>query len=67
MGNFNSDDGITKFNNLIMDKKMILEGEPTLNFRENFKLSKNIKFAGKIPLSFTYGYAITCHKAQGSE
>ncbi len=66
-GSFESDDGITVFNNLSMDKKMILEGEPTLNIRENFKLSKNKKYAGSIPLSFTYGYAVTCHKAQGSE
>ena len=63
--NFEVDDNITYFNNLIMDKKMILEGEPTLNYKENFKLSKNKKYIP--PLSFTYGYAITCHKAQGSE
>jgi ATP-dependent exoDNAse (exonuclease V) alpha subunit len=50
-----------------MDKKMILEGEPTLTSKENFKLSKNKKYVNSIPLSFTYGYAITCHKAQGSE
>ena len=67
IGDFLSDDGITKFNNLTMDKKMILEGEPTLNWKENFKLSKNIKFKNSMPLSFTYGYAITGHKSQGSE
>ena len=64
---FESDDGITVFNNLTRDKKMILEGEPTLTSKENFKLSKNKKYVNSIPLSFTYGYAITCHKAQGSE
>ena len=67
MANFKSDDGITNFSNLSMDKRMILEGEPTLNFKESFKLSKNIKFVNSIPLSFTYGYAITGHKSQGSE
>ncbi len=46
---------------------MILEGEPTLNFKESYKLSKNKKYQTSIPLSFTYGYAITCHKSQGSE
>lgn len=67
IANFKSDDGITNFSNLTMDKRMILEGEPTLNFRENFKLSKNVRYMNSIPLNFTYGYAITCHKAQGSE
>ena len=67
VGNFKSDDGITQFNNLTMDKKMILQGEPTLTFKENYKLSNNKKYINNIPLSFTYGYAITCHKSQGSE
>lgn len=67
IANFKSDDGVTNFSNLSMDKKMILEGEPTLNWKENFKLSKNKKYINSIPLSFTYGYAITCWKAQGSE
>ena len=67
ISNFKSDDGITNFSNLSMDKKMILEGEPTLNFKESYKLSKNKKYQTSIPLSFTYGYAITCHKSQGSE
>ena len=67
IANFKSDDGVTNFSNLNMDKRMILEGEPTLNFKESFKLSKNIKFVNSIPLSFTYGYAITGHKSQGSE
>lgn len=67
MANFKSDDGVTEFNNLSMDKKMILEGEPTLTWKESFKLSNNKKFMYSLPLSFTYGYAITCHKSQGSE
>ena len=32
-----------------------------------FKLAKNPKFKNLLPLEFTYGYAITTHKAQGSE
>jgi len=67
IGNFHSDDGVTNFSNLTMDKKMILEGEPTLDWRESYKLSNNKKYVNSIPLSFTYGYAITCHKSQGSE
>lgn len=67
IGDFYSDDGITNFKDLTMDKKMILKGEPTLNFKESYKLSSNKKFMTKIPLSFTYGYAITGWKSQGSE
>jgi len=67
VANFKSDDEITEFNNLTMDKKMILEGEPTLTWKENFKLGKNKNYMNSIPLSFTYGYAITGHKSQGSE
>lgn len=59
MANFKSDDGVTNFSNLNMDKKMILEGEPTLSWKESFKLSKNQKFMNSLPLNFTYGYAIT--------
>lgn len=64
---FHADDEVSTFNNLIMDKKMILEGEPTLNFKEAYKMSKNKSYKNSLPLSFVYGYAITCHKAQGSE
>jgi exodeoxyribonuclease-5 len=67
MGDFCSDDGVTEFKNLTMDKKMILEGEPTLNWKEAWKLSNNKKYMNSLPLSFTYGYAITAHKSQGSE
>ena len=67
MATFESDDNITIFHNLNMDKKMILDGEPTLNTKENYKLSKNKKYMNSMPLNFTYGYAITCHKSQGSE
>ena len=67
MADFHADDGMTNFSNLTMDKKMILEGEPSLNFKESFKLSKNKMYKHSQPLSFTYGYAITCHKSQGSE
>lgn len=64
---FISDDDISIYNNLLIDKKMILENEPTLNFKESFKMSKNEELKDLVPLSFTYAYAITCHKSQGSE
>lgn len=55
------------YNNLKMDKKQIIEGEKTLNNRDSYVLSKNWKTQGLIPYEFTYGYAITGHKSQGSE
>ena len=67
IGDFDSDDGVTHFKNLTMDKKMILEGESELTSKEAWKLSNNKKYMNSLPLSFTYGYAITGWKAQGSE
>ena len=67
IGDFDSDDGVTHFKGLTMDKKMILEGESELTNKEAWKLSNNKKYMNSLPLSFTYGYAITCHKSQGSE
>lgn len=64
---FASDDNISIYSNLLIDKKMILENESTLNFKESFKMSKNEELKDLVPLSFTYAYAITCHKSQGSE
>lgn len=49
----------TKFN---IDYKLITTGEPTVNsdnFRDFYKIQR--------PLEFDYGFAITCHKAQGSQ
>ena len=66
MGDFISDSGMY-FHSLEMDKKMIDTGEFSLDWKTIFKLSKNLRTRDIPPLEFTYGYAITCHKAQGSE
>lgn len=50
-----------------MDKKLILEGVKSLDFKLEYKLNKNLKYKHLVPLEFLYGYAITCHRAQGSE
>ena len=50
-----------------MDQKLILEGEKSLDWKTSFRLGKNVKTAHLVPYEFTYGYAITCHKAQGSQ
>lgn len=52
---------------LDMDKKLIITGEPGLDWKTSYKMGRSISFRDKIPNQFTYGYAITCHKSQGSE
>lgn len=65
-GHFRSDsDDI--FYNLNMDKKLIMEGQSTLDWKTSFRMSKNSRTKNFIPMEFTYGYAITGHKSQGSE
>ena len=66
-GEFISDDGKT-FNSVEMDKGMITTGEFSLDWRETYALGqlKN-KIGDIVPREFTFGYAITCHKSQGSE
>lgn len=50
-----------------MDTRMISFGERSLSPNAIFKMGKNPKLKNIIPKEFTYGYAITGHKAQGSE
>ena len=63
---FVSDTG-ESYGDLDMDKKLILTGEPGLDWKTSYKMRKNWKYMNMVPEQFTYGYAITCHKAQGSE
>ena len=66
-GEFISDDGKT-FNSVEMDKGMITTGEFSLDWRETYALGKlKNKIGDIVPREFTFGYAITCHKSQGSE
>lgn len=50
-----------------MDKNLIVTGEPGLDWKTSYNMGRNWRFQDKIPDQFTYGYAITCHKSQGSE
>ena len=56
------------YSNVEMDRKMILTGEKCCDWRLSYQLGKlKPKYGEIVPKEFTYGYAITCHKAQGSE
>ena len=50
------------FRNINMDYKLLTTGEETVT-KENFKIFPKIWR----PQTYDYAYAITCHKAQGSE
>ena len=60
-------DGGAIFNNLNMDKKMIMTGEKCCDWKTAYTIGRNINHKNKLPKEFTYGYAITGHKAQGSQ
>ena len=60
-------DSDADFGLLQMDEKQILTGERCLDFRKIYKLTSNWRTAHLVPMEFTYGYAITYWKAQGSE
>lgn len=63
--NFLSDSG-AKFKDLQMDEQQILTGERSIDYKTAFRLSANWKTMHLVPMEFTYAYAITTHKAQGS-
>ena len=60
-------DGGAIFNTLNMDKKMIMTGEKCCDWKTAYTIGRNINHKNKLPKEFTYGYAITGHKAQGSQ
>ena len=50
-----------------MDQKMILTGEKCCDWKLSYRLGKlRPKYGDIVPKEFTYAYAITVHKAQGS-
>lgn len=65
VGDFSLDCG-GEFIDLSMDRRMIETGEKFCDWRTAYKISKDKKQGYLIPLEFTYGYAVTCHKFQGS-
>jgi len=51
-----------------MDQKMILTGEKCCDWKLSYRLGKlRPKYGDIVPKEFAYAYAVTGHKAQGSE
>ena len=60
-------DSEADFGTLNMDKHQIVTGERSLDARTIYKLNSRRPTQHLVPMEFTYAYAITTHKAQGSE
>ena len=60
-------DSDADFGPLNMDQKMILTGQKCCDGPTAYRLSRNKMTRNAVPLEFTYGYAVTSHKFQGSE
>ena len=54
------------FTGLALDYNFLMNNKKTLSPQQEYKSLKNKRYMDP-PFDFTYGYAITCHKAQGSE
>lgn len=51
-----------------IDRQKLMTGEDSLSWPDLYSLVRAKKYIGDIiPKDFAYGYAITCHKAQGSQ
>ena len=57
----------SRFSDLMMDKRLILKGRKSLDPKVEWRLMKSDNLSWMVPKEFTYGYAITTHKAQGSQ
>ena len=67
-GDFYPDGGSGVFESVEMDKDMIMLGTPCIDWRVSYQLGKlKPKYGDLVPKEFDFAYAITCHKAQGSE
>lgn len=60
-------DGDENFSRLDLDKNLILNNEKTLPSQVEYRINSNFKWKHLLPFEFEYGYAITTHRAQGSE
>ena len=61
-------DGGKPFDTFEIDKDYLLKEEPCVDWRVSYQLGKlKPKIGDILPKQATYGYALTCHAAQGSE
>ena len=65
-GTFVETDG-EEYKDLRMDKNMIITGDKTLDWKTEYAISQSKIYKHLLPYEFTYGYAITVHRAQGSQ
>jgi exodeoxyribonuclease-5 len=67
MGDLFIPDTSDVYNLVDMDYKMILTGNKCCDWKLSYRLGKlRFRYGDIVPKEFTYAYAITCHKAQGS-
>ena len=67
-GDFYPDGGEGVFESVEIDKDLIMTGTPCVDWRVAYQLGKlKEKYGDLVPREFDFAYAITCHKAQGSE
>ena len=58
----------SSFDNISIDKNFLLEETPCVDWKVSYQLGKiKYKIGDILPKQITYGYALTCHAAQGSE
>lgn len=60
-----NEDGI--FDNIIMDYQALKEGKPFLTNEQAYQIYRRQDLRNTEPIEFNYGYAITGHRAQGSQ
>lgn len=64
-GTFTSNTG-DSFGGIFADKQCIITGIPYLDGKTKYRIGKVKKYQDTIPFEFTYSYAATCWKFQGS-
>ena len=65
--NFKTEYG-DEFNNIPIDQSTILTGTKFLTTKQEYQFYRSPTLKSQqMPIDFNYGYAITCHKAQGSQ